>query len=97
MNDICSNISALRRPKILLRAARTLSANLPAQKYSGKIVPLEAARTRQNNIQQMLEFEERLDQMRREGNAEYSAQQHVTALARLINQLQRHELQRCAA
>ncbi|MCU0803156.1 MAG: DUF6477 family protein [Rhodobacteraceae bacterium] len=81
MRDIISVLETIRRPRLLMQAAR--HALLAARRTPGPMAPARADLTR------LISEEGALEQTRLAGDADYSVARHVELLAALIAEASR--------
>ncbi|SFR04571.1 DUF6477 family protein [Poseidonocella sedimentorum] len=84
MQDVLSRLAAIRRPALLLRAARHGAARYRRDVHLARALNgLEPAK-HGSAILRLLDEEDRLDELRRSGEATYSATRHVTVMIAVI-------------
>ncbi|MHA3914293.1 DUF6477 family protein [Halovulum sp. GXIMD14793] len=81
MSDIKHALTALRRPKTLVRAARIGAGNYRRERDLTYALRRKAAGAM---VETLIEVEERLEANRQQGESTYSIQRHVGVLAALI-------------
>jgi hypothetical protein len=86
MTDPLDRLSALNRPRLLVRAARIGLAAYNRERSLRRLLPGHAVPAPGKAVEVLLEREEALDTVRREGGASYSSARHVEVLAALINE-----------
>lgn len=84
MTDFSNTLGAVRRPKILIRAARAGLADYRRDRDLKRILKTAQPSNERNVLVPLLAEEERLETQRRESDATYSVQRHVTVLTALI-------------
>ena len=80
MNDLAAILDTVRRPKILIRAAR---AGVPDYRRDRDLKRL-LRRTPRNAINPLITEESRMEENRTSGAATYSLQRHIAVLTALI-------------
>lgn len=83
MTDLASVLNALRRPKILIRAARCGVADYRRERDLKRILRQPKAAPDQA-IGSLLAEEDRLEAIRAAGEATYSIQRHVAVLTAIL-------------
>lgn len=84
MTDFSSTLNAMRRPKILIRAARAGLADYRRDRDLGRVLRTPRPAGDRNAIVPLLAEEARLEEQRLAGDATYSVQRHITVLTALI-------------
>jgi hypothetical protein len=84
MTDLASVLTAIRRPKILIRAARAGVADYRRDRDLKRILRLPRATAPQQAIGTLLAEESRLEATRAAGEATYSLQRHVAVLTAIL-------------
>ena len=84
MTDFATMLSALRRPTILIRAARCGVADYRRERDLKRILRQPRAGTPGQAIGSLLAEETRLEATRAAGEATYSIQRHVAVLTALL-------------
>ena len=82
MNDFRSLLADLRRPRLLIRAARCGLADYRRDRDLRRLIPFAAAPD--CTLPQLLDEEERLEAVRKRGDAAYSVGRHVEVLIALM-------------
>ena len=82
MTDFRALLNDLRRPRLLIRAARFGMEDYRRERDLKRLVPspLSPART----VPQLIAQEERLEEIRRAGDAAYSVARHIDVLIALM-------------
>lgn len=80
MTDLKKALTALRRPKLLVRAARLGAASYRRDRDLGTVLRRKGG----NTVEALLEAEDRLEANRQAGDSTYSIQRHVGILTALI-------------
>jgi hypothetical protein len=83
VSDFADLLRAVRRPKILIRAARAGVSDYRRDRDLKRLVPNAKPASRQT-IDSLLAEENRLETTRTSGGATYSIQRHVAVLTALI-------------
>jgi hypothetical protein len=84
MTDLASLLNALRRPKILVRAARCGVADYRRERDLKRILRQPKAAAPGQAIGSLLAEETRLEATRAAGEATYSIQRHVAVLTAIL-------------
>lgn len=84
MSDISASVTALRRPKLLVRAARIGSADYRRERDLKRIVHQPEPLSPAGALSELIEIEADLEATRRNGAAGYSPVRHVEVLIALI-------------
>lgn len=84
MTDLSSVLHALRRPKILIRAARAGVSDYRRDRDLKRLLRLGRAAVPQQAIDTLLDEERRLEATRAAGDATYSIQRHVAVLTAIL-------------
>ena len=82
--DFAAVLAALRRPKILVRAARAGVVEYRRDRDLKRILRLPRAAAPRQAIDRLLAEESRLEETRAAGEATYSIQRHVAVLTALL-------------
>lgn len=83
-SDFASMIAALRRPRILVRAARCGLADYRRDRDLRRILRLPRSVASARALDTLLAEEQRLETIRTTGEATYSLQRHVAVLTALL-------------
>ena len=86
MIDPQTYLTSLRRPRLLVRAARLGLPDYNRNRSMRRLLPGEAAPMPGQAFEKLAEHEAALDQIRREGAAAYSAVRHVELLVALMDE-----------
>jgi Family of unknown function (DUF6477) len=84
MTDLATILAALRRPKILVRAARAGVVDYRRERDLKRILRLPRAAAARHAIDHLLAEERRLEEVRAAGEATYSIQRHVAVLTAIL-------------
>ncbi len=84
MTDIGTVISALHRPRILVRAARAGLRDYRRDRDLKRLLRTAKSATGRRPLSTLLEEEDRLEGIRSRGDANYSIQRHVAVLTALL-------------
>ncbi len=84
MTDIAQALAALRRPRILIRAARAGMAEYRRERDLKRILRRAKAEAGTHPLGSLIAEENRLETHRASGEATYSIQHHVAVLTALI-------------
>ncbi len=82
MSDFRKTLSEMRRPSMLMRAARLGLADYHRTRWLKRLAPGETSPERV--ITRLLSAEERLEEIRQRGDASYSIAQHIEVLIALL-------------
>ena len=74
----------MRRPKLLIRAARIKASGYRRERDLPRILPPRSAATSEVRVRRLMDIEADLDATRRIGDSTYSITQHVEVLTALI-------------
>jgi hypothetical protein len=85
MTDFATMIAALRRPRLLIRAARHGMADYERNRDLRRL--LGATPTPAEAMARLIETEARLEGARREGEASYSVARHVEVMIAMLSEL----------
>lgn len=86
MTDPLTRLATLRRPRLLVRAARIGLGEYNRERSLRRLLPGEAHPAPGQAFDVLFAREEVVDLARRDGTAAYSAARHVELLAALINE-----------
>jgi hypothetical protein len=84
MNDLASILTALRRPKILIRAARAGLVDYRRERDLRRLLRQPKAACGPQAMDTLLAEESRLESTRAAGEATYSIQRHVAVLTAIL-------------
>ncbi len=84
MSDFAQMLHALRRPKILIRAARAGVVDYRRERDLKKLLRQQAAGASARAIDSLLAEETRLEATRTSGEGTYNLQRHVAILTAII-------------
>jgi hypothetical protein len=84
MTDLAVLLATLRRPKILVRAARAGVTDYRRERDLKRFIRNAKSVSPEEMVERLLVEETRLEATRTAGDATYSIQRHVTVLAALI-------------
>lgn len=82
MSELKKTLNALRRPKLLVRAARMGVMHYRRDRDLGQVLRQKGGGG--SPVKALVEAEERLETTRQEGDSTYSIQRHVGVLTALI-------------
>lgn len=86
MQDIHAMLGQLRRPELLVGAARQVAEDYRRERHLPSLLGQPAPRRHGAAALDLLEREAEMNEQRRNGAATYSAQHHVRVLAALIGE-----------
>jgi hypothetical protein len=84
MTDLATVLDALRRPKILIRAARAGVADYRRDRDLKRLLRLGRNAAPSHALGSLLDEERRLETIRAAGDATYSIQRHVAILTAIL-------------
>ena len=84
MKDLRDLVTALRRPRLLVRAARLGVADYNRERDLRRLMRVQAAPAPGRAVAELIEVESHLESTRRAGDASYSALRHVEILIALM-------------
>lgn len=84
MTNENSPVSALRRPRLLVRAARLGIADYDRDRDLRRLIGAARAPSPQSAISRLMEAEDLLESFRKAGDASYSVLRHVEVLIALM-------------
>lgn len=84
MNDFRTFLADLRRPRLLIRAARFGVADYKRERDLRRLINASARTTPELAFPQLITAEERMEATRRAGDATYSVSRHIEVLIALI-------------
>lgn len=82
MSDFCKTISQMRRPSLLMRAARLGLTEYHRARWLKRLVPGET--TPERTVARLISVEEELEETRLRGDAGYSITHHIEVLIALL-------------
>ncbi|MHC9237638.1 DUF6477 family protein [Pseudooceanicola sp. 502str34] len=83
MQDIWTRLTGLRRPRLLMRAARIAARDYRRTPHLRRLLGIEAPGTGPALVH-LMEVEAEINHSRRIGDAAYSVQRHVEVLSALV-------------
>ncbi|MFZ5963772.1 DUF6477 family protein [Thalassococcus sp. BH17M4-6] len=86
MQDILSQLDAIRRPRLLLRAARIGADGYNRRTHLARILGHALLPRSGPALMQLMEIEAELDQRRRQRNGDYRVSQHVEVMCALLGE-----------
>ncbi len=84
MTDTFNRISALRRPRLLIRAARVGLAEYKRERDLCRLMATSHIPSPENAVESLLNEEEALERTRQDGCTGYSALRHIEVLIALM-------------
>jgi len=90
MTEPATVLSAIRRPKILIRAARSGIADYQRERDLKRLLRLNKAGRAGLSLTTLIDEEARLEHKRITSEATYSIQRHVAILTALLVEARRH-------
>ncbi|EPX76209.1 DUF6477 family protein [Salipiger mucosus] len=89
MKDLLSLVKTLRRPRLLVRAARIGAEDYRREARLPRLLGLAALPRSASALLQLMELEADLDESRRRGDATYSVTRHVEVLSAVMGESRR--------
>ena len=86
--DYWAQVTALRRPRILIQAARHGLTDYRRERDLGRLLGTATGRGPERSMPRLLAEESRLDDLRRAKDATYDIRRHVRVLVALLGELQ---------
>lgn len=87
MTDFRSLMNDLRRPALLLRAARLGMQDYQRDRDLKRLLRIETAAGPDKTLPPLIDEEERLEAVRKAGDASYSLNRHIEVLIALMSEL----------
>ena len=84
MTDFRTLLADLRRPRLLIRAARFGVADYKRERDLRRLINASTRATPEIAIPQLISAEQDLEEIRRKGDATYSVSRHIEVLIALI-------------
>jgi Family of unknown function (DUF6477) len=84
MTDLLNLVAQLRRPRLLIRAARAGQADYNRTRDLRRLVRSDATPSPDRAVSALLAEEERLEKTRQQGDAGYSLTRHIEVLIAMI-------------
>jgi hypothetical protein len=88
MTDFRTLLADLRRPRLLLRAARCGQEDYRRDRDLKRLLNGECPAAPERALPRLIDEEERLEATRRQGDASYSLNRHIEVLIALLAELQ---------
>jgi len=88
MTDFRTLLADLRRPRLLLRAARCGQEDYRRDRDLKRLLNGECPSAPERALPRLIDEEERLETTRRQGDASYSLNRHIEVLIALLAELQ---------
>lgn len=88
MTDLLSLVTELRRPRLLIRAARAGVAGYNRNRDLKRVIRHSAVPAPERALSELLATEAELEQTRQDGNAGYSFTRHIEVLIAMIGEAQ---------
>ncbi len=86
--DFWAQVAALRRPRLLISAARHALSECDRERNLRRILANSAAPAPIKAMPRLLEEEQRLNDLRRAEDATYDAHRHIAVLTAILGELQ---------
>lgn len=87
MTEFRTLLADLRRPRLLLRAARFGAADYRRDRDLKRLLPGDALPAPEHTLPRLIDEEGRMEETRRRGDASYSLTRHIDILIALIAEL----------
>lgn len=84
MSDLRTLVSALRRPRLLVRAARIGLQDYDRDRDLPRLMQAQSVPSPERAVSRLIEEEHTLETTRRDGDASYSVLRHVEVLIALM-------------
>lgn len=84
MTELTSLVAALRRPRLLVRAARMGARDYDRSRDLRRVIQVRDLPTPERAVRQLVEEEGRLESSRQSGDTSYSVLRHVEVLIALM-------------
>ena len=81
------HFEALRRPGTLVRAARFAMTDLRRERHTKRLLKVEKLPCPDRVVGRLADIEDKMETMRKSGDAAYSVAQHIIVLAALMTEL----------
>lgn len=86
MNDVTTLLNALRRPRLLIRAARFGLNDYNRNRDLKRVMRTSTAPSPARALSTLIEEEAKIEEIRRSGDATYSVKRHVELLIALLGE-----------
>ena len=87
MTEITATLSNMKRPGLLIRAARIALENFRRDTMLGRILGEESDLTPSNCLGLLMELENGMNEQRKTGDAAYSIARHISVLTALLHEV----------
>lgn len=87
MTDIPAPLATLRRPRLLVQAARFGLADYRRERDLARLLPGSRPKSSAGVLMRLMDLEERADHARRAGSASYSVGHHIELLIALMSEV----------
>lgn len=84
MNDLIQTMSGLRRPELLIRAARAGQSDYNRMRDLRRLMRVSVTPTPDRALPLLMEEESRLEEIRQQGDAAYSFIRHIDLLIAMM-------------
>jgi len=88
MQDLLSMVTALRRPRLLVRAARCGAADYRRDRHLQRLLGYGSLPRPAPALMRLMDIESELDSQRREGDTAYSLVRHIDVLIAMMGEAQ---------
>lgn len=86
MTDYATTLQTLRRPRLLIRAARHALADYDRKKLLRRLLAADRPPSPDRALGRLIDQEDALEQARRDGDAAYSVSRHIEVLVALLGE-----------
>lgn len=86
MTDFCARLADLRRPRLLIRAARCGMADYRRDRDLKRLINANGPASPETALPRLMNEEERLETTRRAGCASYSLSRHIDLLIAMMSE-----------
>ncbi|NVK47263.1 MAG: hypothetical protein HWE33_13245 [Rhodobacteraceae bacterium] len=86
MNDVTTLLNALRRPRLLIRAARFVLNDYNRNRDLKRVMRTSTAPSPSRALSALIEEEAKVEETRRSGDATYNVKRHVELLIALMGE-----------
>jgi hypothetical protein len=84
MTDFRTHLAALRRPRLLVRAARHGLQDYRRERDLNRLIGAHPGMTAEGTVRRLMDTEEDIEETRRAGDADYSIARHIEVLIALM-------------
>lgn len=94
MQDVMTTLSTLRRPRLLIRAARIGAREYDRERHLQRLLGFGALPGPGSALMKLMDLERQVDDLRREENAAYSLVRHLDLLIAMMGEAQLYRASR---